>query len=458
LEALGLGQGNSYEATLTRQFDGQSSDALATHIITTLRAVTVQKASVKKGQIVYNKPKSFQLTTDKQLTAATVTLQRKGHKDVTNAKVTFKGKTLTATIPNDLARDTSYTLTLDHVEATDGSTLVDPYAIPFKVSGGPKVVGINIGKTSVGLSQTVVIAFDQQLSAKQSLTKLVSIRGVSAGVSRQGKRLFVTLHNAPKCKDFSIVIGKGLLSKYDIASKSGWSYSARTVCHTVSTIGYSVRGRPINAYWFGGGSSTVLFTGAIHGDEVSASLILQDFINNLEVHAREIPAGRQIVVVPTLNPDGMASGSRLNAHGVNLNRNFATSDWKSDIDDTGTGGKPIKNRGGKSPMSEPETKAIAALSSQLHPRLVMSYHAVGSVAIGNEAGDSARLAAKYASMVGYRNGTGQSGDIFDYGISGTYDDWLAQKLGSASIIIELGSATYRDFGYHQAAMWAMAKS
>ena len=77
---------------------------------------------------------------------------------------------------------------------------------------------------------------------------------------------------------------------------------------------------------------------------------------------------------------------------------------------------------------------------------------------GNQAGDSAQLAAQYASMVDYRNGTGSSSEVFDYEITGTYDDWLAEKMGIPSMVIELGSNTFRDFSHHRAAFWAMAKS
>ena len=107
-------------------------------------------------------------------------------------------------------------------------------------------------------------------------------------------------------------------------------------------------------------------------------------------------------------------------------------------------------------MSEPETKAIAALASRLKPRLTLSYHAVGSVAIANGAGTSGSAAATYASMVGYNNGTGNSAEIFQYEITGTFDDWLAQNLGAGSVVVELGSYQYRNFSHHSSAMWNMA--
>ena len=33
-------------------------------------------------------------------------------------------------------------------------------------------------------------------------------------------------------------------------------------------------------------------------------------------------AGKQVVLVPATNPDGLAANQRVNAHGVDVNRNF----------------------------------------------------------------------------------------------------------------------------------------
>jgi predicted deacylase len=457
LKAIKLEQGKNYKVSLQRAFKGKKVAVTLSKDITTLTAVGITDSSVKKGETVFSRPKSFELIPDKKIIHANATLVKikDGKTTKINSTVVLNDGKVRVDIAKELERETDYTLTISGVEAVDGSSLVEPYVIPFKMSGGPKVTGVNIGKSGVGLSAKVVVSFDQALSPTQDISKLVGFAGGNAFIVRQGNQIVFGLNNLPKCTDFTLTVAKGINSAYDITSNEAWSYGSRAVCHTVATIGYSKRGRAINAYFFGNGGSTVLYTGAIHGNEISASYILGDWIDDLEANAKSIPANRQIVIVPTVNPDGMAAGSRNNANNVNLNRNFATNDWKQDINDTNGA---VKNGGGTSPMSEPETQAIANLSSQLRPRLVLSYHAVGSVAIGNQAGDSAGLAARYASLVGYGNGTGNSSEIFDYEVSGTYDDWLAQKLGSPSIVIELGSNSYRSFSHHKQAFWAMATS
>ena len=72
--------------------------------------------------------------------------------------------------------------------------------------------------------------------------------------------------------------------------------------------------------------------------------------------------------------------------------------------------------------------------------------------------DSTKFANTYTRLSGYRNTTGQTGATFEYSISGTWDDYLAQKLGLASILIELGSHSYHQFERNQQAMWAMVRS
>jgi protein MpaA len=182
---------------------------------------------------------------------------------------------------------------------------------------------------------------------------------------------------------------------------------------------------------------------------------MDSWVSELESKARDIPPNRQVVVVPMVNPDGIAKGTRNNSINVDLNRNFATSNWQKDI--TSPSNQPIENGGGPTPMSEPETQAIAGLTSRLRPRVTLSYHSVAGYAIGNEAGDSGSLAGMYSQLTGYRNMTGNGG-AFDYSTTGTYEDWVAQKVGLPSLIIELASSTASEFARNKAALWVMVRS
>lgn len=451
----GIKPSQQYTYTLSRYFKSTTAGKIRSGNLTTLNAVQLIEASIAPGSTVYDKPRSFTVSFDKQIIKARATLHKVAGDDVAgvDSSDSLDGKSVTLIWPKDLDREAVYEIRVTDLEASDGSSLVEPYVSRFTVAGGPKVSNVSVPKIGVPVGAQVVVTFDQPLNSTQDIVNLVTVSGLPATVVRSGAQVMVKLQSSATCADFTIQVKPGLLSEHGIQGKEPWSFSGRTICHTVGTIGYSSRGRAISAYYFGSGATSVLYVGAIHGNEASSSYLLRDWIDFLENNAKKIPADRQIVVVPTLNPDGFAASTRNSATNVNLNRNFATTDWKKDIKDTsGT----VAGGGGSEPMSEPETKAIAALSSRLRPRLTLSYHAVGSVAIANGAGASSSAAAAYASAVGYNNGTGNSAEIFQYEITGTYDDWLAQNLGLGSVVVELGSYQYRNFSHHSAAMWNMA--
>ena len=455
VETLGLVQGQAYEVELERTFRGEKVASIAKKDITILPATKVTDSSVKPGETVFARPKNFTIAFDKEVTKAAAKLVRiEGERRADlPLNVTLQKTGLDVAIPEELPRSADYELVIDGVVARDGSSLEQPYSIPFKLSGGPKVTGINVGTTGVAMGSTAIVTFDQQLSEKQDITKLVTLGGGATLVGKRGNQVLVSLAGVPKCGDFSIKFTNDLQSNYDIAGNSAWAFGGRMVCHTISTIGYSSKGRAINAYYFGSGSRTVLFTGAIHGSESSTKSLMDRWIQDLEANARRIPAGKQIVVVPAINPDGLASGSRTNARNVDLNRNFGTSDWRSDVTDVNN--RPFPGGGGPSPMSEPETNAIASLVQRLRPIVVLSYHSIGGVVAANQAGGSVGYASTYSQLSGYRNTTGQTGDTFEYGISGTADDWYGERLGVASVLIELGSHSYHQFDRNQKAMWHM---
>lgn len=130
----------------------------------------------------------------------------------------------------------------------------------------------------------------------------------------------------------------------------------------VSVAGHSAAGRPIRLRQLGNTAipGRLLVFGCIHGDECAA--------RGLEPLHNGCPDPEaDIYVVPDLNPDGFAAGSRVNARGVDLNRNFAA------------GWEPIGRRGnpqysGPRPFSEPEARLAARLVRRLRPRVTVWFH------------------------------------------------------------------------------------
>lgn len=450
---LNLTQGKSYATELVRQFGDRTIDTVKEKM-TILPATRVADTSIKSGEIVYDKPKTIDITFDKKLTNVDYTLYRleENKRTPLKSESAIQDKKLEVKIADELPRLAKFELVIDNVQASDGSGLEGPYHLAFETSGGPKVTGINVGAISVALGSIATITFDQPLSKEQDIAKAVKVAGGATIVGIDGAQLFISLAGVPKCGDFTIKITNDLTSSHGITGGSEWQHSGRMICHEITVIGYSYQGRAITAYHFGSGPVTTIYTGAIHGDERSTRDLMYQWINHLEVNARSIPADKSVIVVPQINPDGVAAGTRTNARNVDLNRNFATNDWQKDVTDVYN--NPFPGGGGQSPMSEPETQAIAALVSQRRPALVLSYHSIGGLLVANQAGSSTSRAATYSQLSGYYNATGQSSP-FEYGISGTADDWYAQKLGVASVLIELGSHTYHQFGRNKDAMWAM---
>lgn len=450
-------QGQIYTLKIERQFQEQR-EVVAQKEIKVLEAVRVTHSSVQADQILYDKPTTFTIQVDKALVSANASLERLdgevAHEELSTVSVT--GTDITVKPKSELARDIAYRLTLTQAEAVDGSVTSAAYTITFHLSGGPKVSSINIGSYGYDQGNGIVIQFDQAIGAGQDIARFVHVSGAgAASVVSSGSRVTVRPNAMGRCVDFSITVDKGLVSEYGITSTVGWSFASRMRCGTVSTIGYSVQNRPINAYYFGDGATTMLFAGAIHGNEISSKYLMDALVSYLEEHVREIPSDRRVVVVPMINPDGVAAGTRYNAHNVNLNRNFATTNWVSDT--VVSGGSVEQGAGGSSSLSEPEASALVALTQSLQPRLVVTYHSQGSLINSNDVGIAATLGPQYATMTRYKFVSSEATTgTFGFEMTGTYEDWLAER-STPAILIELPTNTGRFFTQHTAAIWTMIR-
>ena len=156
----------------------------------------------------------------------------------------------------------------------------------------------------------------------------------------------------------------------------------------VSTLGRSAEGRPIRVVRLGDRRAPrkVLVVGAIHGDETAGIPVLR------ALRRRAAPRGAELWLVPSLNPDGVAAGTRQNAHGVDLNRNFPNA-WRAQ-------GRPFDTyHAGPRPLSEPESRLAARLIARLRPAVTVWYHqALTLVDLGTAA--DAALVRRYARLSG----------------------------------------------------------
>ncbi len=139
----------------------------------------------------------------------------------------------------------------------------------------------------------------------------------------------------------------------------------------------SVRGRPL--YWGDVGPANapvrVLVVGGIHGDELSSVSVALHWV---ALAQRE---GAPVLwrFVPALNPDGLFDrpARRVNANGVDLNRNFPTPRWEKDAPAywQQRTRKDPRRWPGRAPLSEPETRFLDEQLRSFGPDLVVSIHA-----------------------------------------------------------------------------------
>ena len=120
----------------------------------------------------------------------------------------------------------------------------------------------------------------------------------------------------------------------------------------------------------------ILLIGGMHGDEYSSVSIVFKWMKILE---KNYIGMFHWHIAPLVNPDGLLrrTSTRTNAHGVDLNRNFPTRDWKEDSADywVRRTGKDPRRFPGKSPLSEPETRWLVEEIKTFQPNVIVSIHA-----------------------------------------------------------------------------------
>lgn len=158
----------------------------------------------------------------------------------------------------------------------------------------------------------------------------------------------------------------------------------------------------------------VLVIGCMHGDEPQGKYLILEYLkSNTET---------KLLFIPCLNPDGVKNNTRVNANGVDLNRNFPTKNWEL----------TEKNNfyGGQEPASEIETKFLINVIEEYKPELILTLHAPYKVV--NYDGDALNIAQKISEIIKYPVEAS-----IGYPTPGSFGTWAGIEKNIPTITLEL---------------------
>lgn len=120
----------------------------------------------------------------------------------------------------------------------------------------------------------------------------------------------------------------------------------------------------------------ILLTGNLHGNELVSPYMLymlaDSIVNCKDVNLYSLGMIFDIYIIPSINSYGSKNGTRQNANGVDINRNFPYA-WKFDDSD------PVRYSGPYA-GSEFETELLMAIISEIKPSLIIDAHTYGFTA------------------------------------------------------------------------------
>jgi protein MpaA len=126
-------------------------------------------------------------------------------------------------------------------------------------------------------------------------------------------------------------------------------------------IGMSVQKRPIMCLELGAGPDVTFIMATIHGNEAAGTPLVRRLTWYLREHSAML-TGRRVVLMAVANPDGMVNGTRYNARGVDLNRNFEAAN-RINTKETGL-----------MALSEPEARVTQRIIQEYKPDRIVSIH------------------------------------------------------------------------------------
>ena len=241
----------------------------------------------------------------------------------------------------------------------------------------------------------------------------------------------------------------------------------------VSSIGNSVLNRSIPEVLIGIGDKRVAYNGSFHANEWITTPTIMTFLNDYALSLTNQTTIRGLItsplyeqtslsIVPMVNPDGVNlvlngppelepyrsnviqwnnnsldfSGWKANINGVDLNDQFPAQ-WEKERDRNPQTPGP-RDYGGESPLSQPESIAMADLTRRRDFARVLAFHTQGEVIYWGfenlQPPESEVLANEFARVSGYT-------PVETVDSYAGYKDWFIQDWRRPGFTIEQGSGT-----------------
>lgn len=245
------------------------------------------------------------------------------------------------------------------------------------------------------------------------------------------------------------------------------------------TIGQSILGQPLHTLTFGVGDTSVFFNASHHANEWITTPVVLTF---LEQYAHAVASGGTLydlpsdalyqavtlTIAPLVNPDGVdlvtgylneanpafaaasaianayknipfPEGWKANIRGVDLNLNYP-AEWATAREikyALGFDHPAPRDFVGSAPLSEPESRALHALSLRHRFSLTLSYHAQGEVIFWQFLDYHVPQGEPIGRQLSKASGYALEDTPYNASFAG-YKDWFIQTFLKPSYTIEVG--------------------
>lgn len=179
--------------------------------------------------------------------------------------------------------------------------------------------------------------------------------------------------------------------------------------------------RAIESIQMGSGPQRIAIVASMHGDETQSVALVEELARYLGEH-RDALGQATVLLVKTLNPDGFAARSPYNVHGVDLNRNFPSANWKS-LSNTRAGAKA---------GSEAETRVAMRLLGDFRPTLLIHLKDSRDLPVVNSEGNVGDRAERVARLAQGKAVAGLGAKT-----SGSIEHYAATQLKCPSLTLLL---------------------